>query len=444
METPVVDYVRNYQQRNPLRLHMPGHKGQGEIESLDITEVRGADVLYHERGILRKSEQNASLLFGSGKTLYSTEGSSLCIRAMVYLAKLRAEARKIRPVILAGRNAHSSFVSACALMGVRIKWLRGSSLMDCQPAWEDLEDALYSASDKPAAVYITSPDYLGNLADIEAMADICNQIGLPLMVDNAHGAYLRFLPEDQHPLTLNADLVCDSAHKTLPVLTGGAYLHIHREADPLFYQNAERAMALFASTSPSWLILQSLDRCNADLAGSYRTRLADFVKKVKLLKNELQKTGYTLVGDEPLKVTLAAKEYGYSGDELLDLLRAENLECEFSDPDYLVMMVAPETGEEGLNRLKAALQKIPKRDPIRTGPPKLPKPRTAISPSKAMLALTEKVPISQSLGRILADPCVSCPPAIPILVSGERITEEAIRCFAYYGIDTVSCVRESL
>ena len=238
METPVVDFVRNYQQRNPLRLHMPGHKGQGEIESLDITEVRGADVLYHERGILRKSEQNASLLFGSGKTLYSTEGSSLCIRAMVYLAKLRAEARKIRPVILAGRNAHSSFVSACALMGVRIKWLRGSSLMDCQPAWEDLEDALYSASEKPAAVYITSPDYLGNLADIEAMADICNQIGLPLMVDNAHGAYLRFLPEDQHPLTLNADLVCDSAHKTLPVLTGGAYLHIHREADPLFYQNA--------------------------------------------------------------------------------------------------------------------------------------------------------------------------------------------------------------
>ena len=172
-----------------------------------------------------------------------------------------------RPQILAGRNAHASFLCAARRCWIWRSGGCGGKPDDLPPSAAELEAALDGLAEPPAAVYLTSPDYLGNRADIRELARVCRGAGVPLLVDNAHGAYLRFLPEDAHPLTLGADMTCDSAHKTLPVLTGGAYLQISREADPFFAEQAEGAMALFASTSPSWLILQSLDRCNARAGG---------------------------------------------------------------------------------------------------------------------------------------------------------------------------------
>ena len=439
-ETPVADFIRQYRDNDFLRLHMPGHKGRGETEALDITEIRGADPLYPARGILAESERSAAELFGAGRTVYSAEGSSLCIRAMLFLAKARAESRGIRPLILAGRNAHRTFLTGIALLRMDVSWLRGGSLLTCMPTAGELEAALDALAETPAAVYLTSPDYLGNRADIRSLAGTCHARGIPLLVDNAHGAYLRFLPEDEHPLSQGADLTCDSAHKTLPVLTGGAYLHIRRGADPFFEAQADRAMALFASTSPSWMILRSLDLCNAYLQNGYRERLAAFAERTERLKERLQARGFVLAGNEPLKITLAAKAYGYTGEMLHDLLRRERIECEFSDPDFLVMMLTPETGEEGLGRLEKALEDIPRRPALPEKPPELPETEPVLSVPDAMLAPAEEVPAEESFGRILADPCVSCPPAVPILVSGERIGEDAVRCFRYYGIGKISCV----
>jgi arginine/lysine/ornithine decarboxylase len=441
-KTPVCDFVEGYAAGRPLRLHMPGHKGLGEAERLDITEIQGADPLYADRGVLKQCADNAAALFGSGRSLLSAEGSSLCVRAMVALARLRAKSEGLPPVILAGRNAHRTFLSAAALMGMEVVFLPAENLLTCRPTPRALREALERLPSPPAAVYLTSPDYLGNRADVRAAAEVCRERGVPLMVDNAHGAYLRFLPEDQHPLTLGADLTCDSAHKTLPVLTGGAYLHIHRDADPFFAARAERAMASFASTSPSWLILQSLDRCNACLSSVYREQLKVFVPRVDALKKALRAMGYETAGDEPLKITLMPKSFGYTGDQLHDLLRQENVECEFSDPDYLVMMVTPETGAEGLETIREVLGKIPRREPVFETAPMVPEACQAMTPAAALMSRTEEVPVSESEGRILADPCVSCPPAVPILISGERITREAIRCFEYYGIDRVTCVAE--
>lgn len=296
--------------------------------------------------------------------------------------------------------------------------------------------------DPPEAVYLTSPDYLGNRADIRALAGVCRTHGIPLLVDNAHGAYLRFCRENLHALSLGADLTCDSAHKTLPALTGGAYLHIHRDADPFFAAEAERAMALFASTSPSWLILQSLDRCNGMLAGDYPKRIAAFGEAVSGLKERLADQGFALRGEEPLKITLAPRGYGYTGEELHDRLRREGIECEFADPDYLVMMVTPETGEEGLRRLELALSAIPRRRALEEKRPELPDPCPVITLDRAVLAPAEEVPAEKSLGRVLADPCVSCPPAVPILLAGEKISREAIGCFRYYGVERVLCIKE--
>ena len=439
-EGPICDLIRAYRDGAFLRLHMPGHKGRGGTESLDVTEIRGLSPLYPASGAVLESEENAAALFGAGRTVYSAEGSSLCVRAMLALARMRAEREGIPPVILAGRNAHSSYHSGAALLGLKTVWLRGESLLTCRPSARELEAEMEKLSASPAAVYLTSPDYLGNRADIRSLSQVCRRRGVPLLTDNAHGAYLRFLPEDGHPLSLGADLVCDSAHKTLPVLTGGAYLHISRWADPLFARQAERAMSLFASTSPSWLILQSLDRCNGALGEGYRERLAAFAARTEALKARLREAGFPQEGDEPLKITLRTRPRGYTGDEFHERMRQAGIECEFSDPDFLVMMLTPETGEEGLERLERAVTAVPRRAALPEDRPAPPEPNPAMDPGEALTAPAERIPAGKSLGRILADPCVSCPPAVPIAVSGDRIGSQALRCFEYYGIREVSCV----
>lgn len=429
MDTPICDFVRRYAQSGTLRLHMPGHKGVNLLgmEALDITEVAGADSLYEADGIIAQSEENASRLFGC-PTFYATEGSSQCIRAMVHLATRGGNGR-----IAAGRNAHKTFLSAAALLDLQVDWLFGqaqNSYLSCPMTPADLEDYFANCTEKPAAVYVTSPDYLGNLLDIAGLARVCHSHDTLLLVDNAHGAYLRFLPQSLHPMDLGADACCDSAHKTLPVLTGGAYLHIRSEK---LAAAAKEALALFGSTSPSYLILQSLDAANAYLAHGYREKLAEFVNMVAQTKESL--ADFRFLGGEPMKLTLDAKAYGYLGTELAQLLRQQGVECEFADPDDLVLMPTPELGAEGLRRVAQALAQIPRKAPVQAQPPAWGHPRQVCSVRRALLSPGKTVAVEESLGKVLASPSVGCPPAVPILVCGEQIDEQAIAAFRYYGIE---------
>jgi len=449
MDTPVCDFIREYARKGGLRLHMPGHKGAPLLgmEQLDITEIAGADELYHAHGILRQSEENASSLFGSARTLYSAEGSSLCIRAMLYLALLHARERGRPPVLLAARNAHKTLIGAAALLDIDVRWLWPAgegSLLSCPVTAEGLAQAMEALPQPPMAVYLTSPDYLGHTQDIAALAAVCRRREVPLLVDNAHGAYLRFLPRDQHPLSLGTDLCCDSAHKTLPCLTGAAYLHVGKGAPALFGEQAERALALFASTSPSYLILQSLDAANRYLSEGYPERLAAFTARLEQTKARLRQHGYPLVGEEPMKLTLAPKSLGYTGDGLHALLRAEGIEGEFTDPDFLVLLPTPETGEEGLDRLEKALLSVPPLPALREAPPPLPHPRRVCSLRQALLAPQQTVPVSRALGRVLADAHVACPPAVPIAVGGEAVDEAVARGMAYYGVKECSIIRGNI
>ena len=447
MDTPICDYVRRYAANDPIRLHMPGHKGRAVLgpEAMDITEIPGADVLYDSAGIIRQSEENAAGLFGAARTIYSAEGSSLCIRAMLYLALLYAKSIGRRPLIAAGRNAHKVFVSAAALLDMDIQWLyppKGSrSIISCPIDAHTLEETLRDAEDIPAAVYITSPDYLGECADIAALAEVCRRYGVLLLVDNAHGAYLRFLPRSVHPMDQGADLCCDSAHKTLPVLTGGAYLHFSHRCPPELISMGDQAMGLFASTSPSYLILQSLDLANRYLAGDYPRRLLETAGRVSDLRDSLRQNGWTISGQEPLKLTLCPKANGYTGEELAARLRGNNIFCEFSDPDFLVFMFTPETAPESYDLLRGVLLSTPRRAPIMQAPPMMDTPVQAISPRQALLSPRESVPTRESEGRILAVPNVSCPPAVPIVVCGERIDASAVRLLSYYGIESCEVVK---
>ena len=444
MNTPIADFVRRYAASGISRRHMPGHKGRSFLgcEPLDITEIAGADALYEADGIIAESERNASVLFGSARTVYSTEGSSQCIRAMLRLCLSGRVSGDGRPVIVAARNVHKAFITACALLDVDVCWLwpegERASLCACPVSAQTLARTLDALSAPPAAVYITSPDYLGNEAELAALAAVCHARGIPLAVDNAHGAYLHFLSPSRHPLDLGADLCCDSAHKTLPVLTGGAYLHIARCAPVYMAENAKQAMALFGSTSPSYLTLASLDLCNATLAEDYAARLEQTVGRLARLRRELSSLGWQTLPSDPLKVTIDAASGGLTGAQLAERLRAGGVECEYADERCLVLMVTPENAESDLARISSACGQA-NRPTVCLPFPTVRAPR-ACSIREAMLAPQELVPAARSIGRICGAPTVACPPAIPVAVSGEVITEEAVEVFARCGVTSVSVV----
>ena len=444
METPICDFIREYRERGTVRMHMPGHKGAVLTgpEADDITEIAGADELYHARGIIRRSEENAAKLFGTARTVYSAEGSSLCIRAMLMLACIRAAEKGIPRRLLAGRNAHRTLMTAAAMLDVDVDWIYPGpeeGVLSCRITPEKLEEEMKGK--RYMAVYVTSPDYLGNRTDIRELSAVCRRHDVPLLVDNAHGAYLRFLQDDQHPVAQGADLVCDSAHKTLLCLTGAAYLHISRNAPAEWITQADQAMAFFASTSPSWLILQSLDRMNALLAGDWRERLWETSGRTQQLADKLRRAGWQLAGDEPMKLTFAPKSRGLTGYDLADLLRENGVECEFSDPDYTVLMPSPALTEKDWERTEKALADIIARGAIPDVPPAYPVPEKVCSIREAMLSPRETIPVGRAENRVLADPCTGCPPAVPLLMAGEWISREAIRCFRYYGVDMCTVMR---
>lgn len=439
MNTPICDFVKMYISQTNERLHMPGHKGCGLLgfEALDITEIAGADSLYEADGIIMESEQNASNIFGCD-TFYSTEGSSHCIRAMLYLALTHSGGNK---KVAAGRNAHKTFLSAAALLDLEVDWLigNGENYLSLKLTAENLLDYFKNCTELPFALYLTSPDYLGNRLNIKEIAKICHKYGVLLLVDNAHGAYLKFLNSSEHPIDFGADLCCDSAHKTLPVLTGGAYLHIANSLDTYFKENAKSALSLFGSTSPSYLILQSLDMANKYLS-DYKSRLNDYVLKIQKLKQQLENLGYMLIGNEPLKITIFAKSYGYNGTEIANYLIQNNLIPEFFDADFITLMLTPENGDKAIDKIFKALKALPKKAEIKVRFPKLTLPKQTISIRKASFSRCETVSINNALGRISAMPAVGCPPAVPIVMSGEEIDENIISCLEYYDIKECAVV----
>ena len=441
MKTPIYDFARAYAEGQALRAHMPGHKGVCRlgVEGLDITEIVGADSLYEASGIIAKSEACASSIFAAN-TLYSTEGTSLSIRAVAAMLARYADASAKNKKILAARNAHKTFIYGAALADVEVEWLYGETYLSCSVDADKL--ALRIREEKPVAVYITSPDYLGRVADVRAIADVCHRAGCLLIVDNAHGAYFKFLEPSCHPIDLGADVVCDSAHKTLPVLTGGAYLHISKSTPCELLAYARSSMELFGSTSPSYLILESLDLCNRELASGYAARIADFSAMMAEMRSKLNTGGYVILSEEPLKITIDAKKYGYLGTELASILEERGIYVEFSDPDYLVLMLSPDSGEDALVSVCEALLSIQRREELIAPPPKPAMLEAVMSPREALFSATECIPVSNSVGRILATASVGCPPAVPIAISGERIDECAREAFIYYGIENITVVKE--
>ena len=445
MNTPIYDFVRKYADAGVSRFHMPGHKGRGAlgVEAYDITEIKGADTLYSADGIIAESEENATRLFDTAHTYYSAEGSPLAIKAMLATALVNAPDGTSRTLV-AARNAHKSLIYAAAELDFDVAWLYPENedhFCSCDINTSSLIEAI--KAEKPFAVYVTSPDYLGKLADIAAISEVCRRLGVPLLVDNAHGAYLAFCDSSMHPMALGADMCADSAHKTLPVITGGAYLHISKMTSPEYVSTVRRMLSAFASTSPSYLVLSSLDACNAELADGYSRKIAECAEAVKGIKEKLGSLGFSPIDTEPLKIVFRANDFGYSGVMLAEHLRHFSIEVEFADGEYTVLMITPRNTDEDFSRLYTAFSSLERKDAIKQNFTALKSaPETRLAIKKAVFSKSELVDTPSAIGRVCAAPTAACPPAVPIVVSGEVIDKRISELLCDFGIDKIEVVKE--
>ncbi len=439
MTTPIVDFLENYEKTTSSRLHMPGHKGKfwihplSECHLMDITEVKGADSLYEAEGIIAESEKNASEVFRTYKTFYSAGGSTLGIQTM--LSAVVGEKGRI----ISARNAHRAFVNTCALSDADVIWVTGENadVISSMVKPSDIENAL--KENKADAVYITSPDYYGNIADIKGISEVCKKYGVPLIVDNAHGSHLAFLEESQHPIALGADICCDSAHKTLPVLTGGAYIHTASEK---YAKKIKAYQSVFGSSSPSYLILASLDHCNFMLCGDSGKRLLKSqIELMENLKERLSPT-WSFTGDDVLHLTVEAYKSGLSGEELAERLRENGIECEYADEYYTVLLFSLMNDYEDYDRLIEVMENIP-QPRILLHKDEMPYvlPKKAMSIREATFKESEKISVDNAEGRISALNVSHCPPCIPIVVAGEVIDKNSVNILKRYSIYEINVVK---
>lgn len=438
VKTPIFDFLNEYNDSGRIRLHTPGHKGRiegfGDMAGLDLTEIDGADSLFDASGIIGESEEIASSIFGSYRTFYSAGGSTLSIYAM-----LSVIVRRCGRKIIAARNSHRSFINAIALLDIEPIWIypdyeEGSAIGGCITK-SAVRNALRANPDAKA-VYITNPDYLGAMSDIRGISAICDGEDIPLIVDNAHGSHLRFSKPDLHPISIGATMCCDSAHKTLPVLTGGGYIHVaDNKFGKEYAEQIKENMALFASTSPSYLIMASLDLCNAYLYNEVSDDVERVTEQVIDIKNKLHRLGYIVLKGDQMRISLSAVERGYTGVELAHELRQRGIECEYVDDNYAVLLFSPVSSDQDIAAVWDALIAIKARAPIPFADFSVDiYPERKMSARRALFAQREKVAVDNAVGRVCAEIKISCPPGVPIVVPGEIITDKCIKVLKRYGI----------
>lgn len=439
---PISSFVAGYTGHGRIRMHMPGHKGRGPLkyDNYDITEVKGADYLYEASGIIRESEEYCAELFNTRKSCYSTEGTSHTIKAMLAAIKTL-----IGPLgkIAAARNCHRAFTDGCILLDIDPVWIypsdESASLTDFKLTPEDVAAAM-DADKMIVAVYITTPDYRGNMLPVHLIAREVHKRGNILIVDNAHGSYLMFTDDMQHPIVMGADMCCDSLHKTLPALTGASVLHIAERAPKRLDYLVKTEMALFGSTSPSYLIMQSIEECLREIENGLPARISALCSELRVAREQLRSENYVLIGDEPMKLTVSGLARGYTGYALADCLRSHKIEPEYADEECVILMPSPYNHEGSLEKVVTTLMMLPPRDPV---PPPAPVP---ILRNWAQTTMTiayhcpiKRIATEDAVGQTCARPVQTCQPSVPLIVCGENFTEETVELLLRFGVKTV-CV----
>ncbi len=442
-DTPIYTRLLQHNELDRSSFHTPGHKCSDflpdDLLRMDYTELPDTDALYEAEDIILKTEQNLARLFGTKRTMISSGGCTLAIQTMLRLALNRG--RKM----LFARNVHRSAVNAMALLDIDPVWvnpLSDNGLFTGRVSPQQIEAALRQDSNI-SAVYITSPDYYGELSDITSIAEICHRFGVILMTDNAHGSHLAFGSQNLHPIHLGADMAASSLHKTLPVLTGGAVLDINDDA---LAENAKEAMALFGSTSPSYPIMASIDLCcDYLLNGNGKEEYTRLEKRVRQIKNEAVQKGLMMPDGpcDPLRVCINTSCAGIQEHRQQEYFQSFGIDCEFCDGKNAVFICTPFNTERDFARLENAIRSLPdiSHDHFSPPVPPLSLPQKRMSPRSAMLSPIETVAVKDCQGRISADTACPCPPGIPVIMPGEKMDQSSQQLLTKYHFNAVRCVK---
>lgn len=431
--------------------HMPGHKRQNwgqlseELYKIDITEIDGFDNLHDPRGILADLQKEAAGLYGAEESFYLVNGSTAGILSAMSCA-LPAGGR-----ILMCRNCHKSAYHAVYLRNLTISYLdppvlKKYDIFDGVSA-EQVGRAL-DGEPEIGAVLIVSPTYEGRISDVQAIADITHKRGVPLIVDEAHGAHLG-LAEGfaANSCQAGADLVIHSVHKTLPALTQTALLHVNGGLIDRDY--LKRFLHIYQTSSPSYLLMASIDNALCYLKKDGEQAFRQFKRRFELMLERLSVCRYLrFLPMDPArqdigKLLISVKGTSLDGKQLYDILREEyQLQPEMASASFVLAMFTVNDSEEGYARMEQALLEIDRglHADARAEEAFLcrrPQAEGEIPLGRAWEMRAEILPLEDSLGRYAGEFVNLYPPGVPLLVPGERVTEELC-------INIRRCVKQGL
>lgn len=432
--------------------HMPGHKRNIEDGvspfSYDITEIDGFDNLHNPQGILKIAMEEAADFYGTDKTYYLVNGSTCGLLSAICGVTSRGDK------ILVARNCHKAVYNAIYLNELTPVYINPEYIeMYGINGGISPEVVQYELSENPdiKAVIITSPTYEGVVSDVQRIAEIVHKRGIPLIVDEAHGAHFGLHTGfPQSAVKSGADIVIQSVHKTLPSLTQTALLHIRSSI--VNVSEVERFLHIYQSSSPSYVLMSSIDECINKLKSDGLFLFEPYVKRLEvMLTHEKQLTHLKIVGREivgknavydldPSKIVISVRGTSYTGSRLYkEMLEKYHLQLEMASGDYAIAMTSPMDTEDGLLRLFMAMVEIDRDMRIYGDDTKnevvnymIPKPIVMENIYKATHSDTEELLIENAVGKISNEFVYLYPPGSPILAPGELITNDIVKLINDY------------
>lgn len=482
----LLERLTEYAGSDAYPFHMPGHKrreipdgipgGFPDPYGIDITEIDGFDNLHHAEGILKDAMETVAAIYGADRSWYLVNGSTCGILSAVFAATENGGK------ILTARNCHKAVYHAICLNRLEAEYLHpeeitefringGIRAEDVRKALE--KDAMRCAGNsgdvrgkitKIQAVLITSPTYEGVVSDIRAIADAAHEYGIPLIVDEAHGAHLEYADQchsfPKSALEYGADIVIQSLHKTLPCFTQTAILHVKGKL--VDQDRISRYLSMFQTSSPSYLFMAGMERCIRYMDGDgrnemirYEKRLERFMERMEglqvleVLDREICGKYRTVAGWDPSKIVVSTmRAEDFHGEELAETLRRKyHLEMEMTAPEYVIAMTSLMDTEEGFERLGTALLEIDgvlrrrmesgRKEKAASETPeglesKLSHPVRRMLICEAMNADTERTALQDTVGKVSAEFVYLYPPGIPIIAPGEVFTDAIVEKIMAY------------
>lgn len=451
------DRLQEYKNANIYPFHMPGHKrniykGQ-DFFSYDITEIPGFDDLHHPEEILKASMNRAADLYGAEKTFYLVNGSTVGILAAINSVYVQS---KKKGKLLLSRNSHKSAYNALLLSGMDAEYIYPSYLEDfhlnggINP--QDIEDVLkknkLAESNKIAAVFITSPTYDGIVSDIKKIVKIAHEYNVPVIVDEAHGAHFAWEEDIESAVSCGADIVINSLHKTLPCMTQTALLHVSGKYIDISV--IKQSLQILQTSSPSYILMSSIDECIRYMGKNGKEFCENRVQLRKLfdyLTQNLQKLRVVtrdIVGKSHVhgydlgKIIVSAINTNISGEQLSERLRVEHgIQMEMSSPDYVLGILTGADTKEGIERLVNALCCIDTEiDFVQNGDTRYTSAycnEKVLPVSSVNYTNKKRVKLEEASGSVSCEYVYAYPPGIPVIVPGERISEDIVKFIKEYG-----------